>query len=245
MRFSNSLVNQRFLRTLGRWFEWFRQYHLERCLRRTHQRCRFCDFTRHFDDLVRGHAARVCHDDLEPHALWLLAQEHSRYRVMLASLYDGPTRSITCELDQHQVVFRDHCQLPHHYWTHKKRYRCWLQFFFRNRHSPRIRLRVFVRFLQGCVLPRGTATHHEWVCLNSAPFRDFGIFVLRNRWFRNRWVIVIVHRGLNSTSRSGGSAAFVWLLCLREFTRFIEQGLLPRNVLLRQARVRTRSSLSS
>ena len=112
-----------------------------------------------------------------------------------------------CELDQHQVVFRYHCQLPHHDWTHGKRYRCWLQFLFRNRHSPRIRLRVFVRFLQGCVLPRGTATHHEFVCLTSALFRDFGIFVLRNRWFRNRWVIVIVHGGLNSTSRSGGSAA--------------------------------------
>ena len=44
-------------------------------------------------------------------------------------------------------------------------------FLFWNRLSRRI-LRACAWFLQGCVLPCGTSTHHEWICLHSAPFLD-------------------------------------------------------------------------
>ena len=61
----------------------------------------------HFDDLAQLLVAQVCHEHHESHALGILAQEHSRCRVMLASLYDGPMCAIATELNQDQVVFRD------------------------------------------------------------------------------------------------------------------------------------------
>ena len=147
MGLSSGLVHHRLLHTLKLWVERFRQCHLERCSRRACQSCLLCNSTRHFDDLARRHVTRICHDDHEPHTLWHLAKEHSRYRVRLASMLDGPTPSIICELDQHHVVFRDHRWLPKSDWTHGKRCQFCLQFLFRSRRSPRI-LRIFARFLQ-------------------------------------------------------------------------------------------------
>ena len=70
--------------------------------------------------------------------------------------------AITPELNQDQVVFRDHC-------TRRKRHRwCRFQFLGRNRYFPRVRFRVFSRwFLQGCVPPCGTVTLHDKICLGS------------------------------------------------------------------------------
>ena len=65
----NSLDDQRILLASRRWqhkrLDRLKWNQLERCLRRICQRCCLCDFTRHVDDLARGHVAGVCHDDHE------------------------------------------------------------------------------------------------------------------------------------------------------------------------------------
>ena len=55
------------------------------------------DFRRfsHPGRATRGHMGWFCHDERELHTLWSVAQDHSRDRVMLVLLSDGPTLPTT------------------------------------------------------------------------------------------------------------------------------------------------------